>query len=109
MITMTLEQQVFAVLSGSVGTWGSVSGGALEKVPEGRELEEFDHDLLDWGVAYGIALGIARMDDPCEPIESVVWRAKKAAWKAYVLYGHGFNCAPTYPTDELKALMAVTA
>jgi hypothetical protein len=51
------------------------------------ELTERERDLLDWGAVVGLAFGLARMEDPCESLESVSARALDAALGAYEGYG----------------------
>ncbi len=51
------------------------------------EFTERERDLLDWGAVVGLAFGLARMEDPCESLESVGSRALDAALGAYEGYG----------------------
>jgi len=94
----TLEKKVHAVISQTVGSFGCVLDGAYEKLPS-TTFDDHQADLVSWGVTYGIALGIARLDDPCEPIESVMLRAQDAAWTAWIVFSHGFDCEPTVPRE----------
>lgn len=51
--------------------------------PECGELGGFERDLCDWSMAYGVAVGLARTEEPCESIESVAERAFAAAGELF--------------------------
>lgn len=40
-------------------------------------------DVADWILYYGMAIGLARTEEPCEALESVARRARAAANKAF--------------------------
>ena len=48
-------------------------------LPEGEDFTTREYDLIEWASAYGIAFGLARMEDPCESLHSVADRARGAA------------------------------
>lgn len=60
----------------------------------GRQLGEFELDLRDWGLVYGMAVGIARSENPWEPLESVVARAGVAAREVYESWCGEFHQDP---------------
>jgi hypothetical protein len=45
---------------------------------------QFELDVSYWGLLNGIAVVLARTEEPCEPIRSVVKRARAAACEVFV-------------------------
>lgn len=94
---MTLEQKVHSLTRGD-----AVRSRSHEKVPytNGSE-DQYQHelDLVDWGVTFGMAFALARLEDALEPVECVAYRARQAAWRVQVVSGHGFSRDPQMPTD----------
>jgi hypothetical protein len=84
-MTLTLEQKVRALLK------QDDVGGAYDGLtrPRGGDLTDFESSLQAWAMLYGIAFGVARMDDPFEPGENVADRAREAAWPAFLRYNGG--------------------
>ena len=100
MSTMTLEQKVNAILDHD-----DTGKGAYARVHEkalftGGNYNEHELDLVDWGMVYGIALGLRRVEEPLEPIEAAAWHAQRAAWRVFAVRNHGFTRQPEVPTDE---------
>jgi hypothetical protein len=58
------------------GCAGPVDGGISPDT-------QWELDLRDWGVVYGLAVGIARCEEPFESIQSVTARALEAARVVY--------------------------
>ncbi|MDQ6807513.1 MAG: hypothetical protein M3065_21765 [Actinomycetota bacterium] len=98
-VEMTLAEKVYAMVAAednAVGDQAAVPGLELT-----RGFGRFELDLRDWGIAYGIALGIARAEEPCEPLTSVAERAAAAAAEAYKRWGG--DVAP--PADCINPLV----
>lgn len=55
-------------------------------------------DRLDWLLYYGVAIGLARTEEPCEPIESLAQRARAAANGAFVRLNWDSPGAAASPT-----------
>ena len=49
-----------------------------------RDLTDYEMELQDWGLFYGIAWALARAEDPFEPFREVGARAREAAEEAWV-------------------------
>lgn len=79
MATMTLAEKVYSVVAAEGINY---IDDRLRVLPGGR-LGEFEQDLRDWGMVYGVALGIARTEDLWESLESVSERAQAAALEAF--------------------------
>jgi hypothetical protein len=93
----TLTQKVYAFIADEQS---DVDHYLYERAPNGDDLREHERDLMGWALIYGIAVAIARTEDPFEPLESVAYRASKAAWTVRKVYAHGFTREKAYPTDE---------
>lgn len=77
-IEMSLAEKVSSIISG-VEHFGPYEGALDIPGYEGGPLTDFEARLLAWGLFLGVAVGIARHDEPCESTESVVRRAYPAA------------------------------
>lgn len=91
-ISMSLEEKVRAIIMQDDN--GDGPTGTVANQPDWHryfEVSDFEADMRAWGCVYGIAFGLARSEEPCEPIESVSRRAYEAAWPAYVAYAGGFE------------------
>ena len=75
--SLTLAKKVYNVLT--TNDFADSVTGVRDSRPECSGLGEFESDLLDWGTAYGIAVGLARTEEACESIDSVADRAFEAA------------------------------
>lgn len=76
-----LEQRLRSLVrGGESGTEGLFD--APVSVPNGEAVAR----ALDWGWIYGLAFGIARAEDPFEPINKVEKRANAAARPVYTEY-----------------------
>ena len=95
-IDMTLQEKVRAILRNDDTGDGLI--GVAGKRP-GIQLTEFELDLRDWGIIYGIAFGLARTEEPCESIESVARRAFEAARTVHIEWGGEISKRPD--RDEL--------
>ncbi len=84
---MTLEEKLTAILMVDDTGRGPVGRCSAEPASYNSKLSEFEGDLRDWGLVYGMAFGLARMEEPCESMESVADRALIAARAAYKRYG----------------------
>lgn len=94
--TMTLQEKVHAIVF--AGDNVSLYETA-DKQPGGQvQLNEFEMDLRDWGTVFGVAVGLARTEEPCESLESVAQRALEAAWPVWLESNSGFKKADR---DEL--------
>ena len=51
----------------------------------------YDMDLIDWGLACGLAFALARLEDPCEGEESVATRAQQAAIAVFERWQKGID------------------
>lgn len=51
-----------------------------------QQLSRFELDLRDWGFVFGLVFGLARCEEPCEPLKSVVERAFAAAVGEYAVW-----------------------
>jgi hypothetical protein len=77
----TLEERVRGVIGAEMATDRPLTL-ACEGLPEnseGRMLSTYEWGLLDWAALAGMAFGIARMEEPCESLESVARRANAVA------------------------------
>jgi hypothetical protein len=82
-VQMTLAEKVLATLRAG-DCYPLQDGAALPpQADTERDLSEFELDLGDWKMTYGIAVGLARTEEPCEPIQSVAERAREAAMAAF--------------------------
>ncbi len=84
-----LEEKLRNVLMQDDNGQGPISrcGERPSWADDGRSLSETEMDLRGWGVVYGMAFAIARMDDPFESTGQVAERALPAAWGAYQEWG----------------------
>jgi hypothetical protein len=57
--------------------------------PPEEHLTEFEADLLDWGLIYGAAWGIARSEDPFESPRDLADRALEAARAEWARWAEG--------------------
>ncbi len=64
---------------------------------------EIELDASDWQLYYGIAVGLARTEEPCELTESVAERARAAACKAFLDLNWGSPAA-----DSVRAALRET-
>lgn len=81
--TERLASRVLSMLNGQDG---KLFSPAYDATPYGDDLAGHESSLLDWGVVYGIVLGVARLDDPLESIEHVAVRAGRAAAMVWAQY-----------------------
>jgi hypothetical protein len=75
-----LTSKVAALLTDAVDPLTGAVNGPL------GDLTDEQLDARDWGYTYGIALAIARAEDPFEPLSSVVDRARGAAFEAHAAW-----------------------
>lgn len=90
-MTMSLEAKLRAVLA--VDDTGDGPTSVCSKRPgwHNLTLSNFEMDLRDWGMYFGIAFGIARGEEPFEAAESVAIRAAEAAWPIFCELNGGFS------------------
>ena len=55
------------------------------------QLCEWELDLRDWGIAFGMAWAIHRADDPFATTRDIGECAFNDGWAAYTRWGDGFN------------------
>lgn len=86
-ITMSLQEKVRAIVT-------QEGGAPFEAVAQ--QPGKFDFHATDleaamcaWGCVYGIAFGLARSEEPCEPHTSVASRAYEAAWPVFAEFNGG--------------------
>jgi hypothetical protein len=91
---MTLDQKVRAIVMQDDDGEGPTSVVSQRPGWHGFEATDFESNLRDWGCVFGIAFGLARSEEPCEPVESVARRAYEAAWPVFVTYTGGFQMTP---------------
>jgi hypothetical protein len=108
MSNLTLAKKVYNLVTADMCCGDGPLERAHEKVPD-KKFEEHHADLVDWGMAYGVAYALARIEEPLESTRAAALRAQEAAWQAWVVYGHGFNCNPTKPTEADRQAVGVTA
>lgn len=91
MTALTLTEKVYGVLAADHGFGVSDLFHAVARYPRHGDngLTNFEMDCRGWGLAFGIAYGIARGEDPFEPEESVSARAMTAARDAFARWGDG--------------------
>jgi hypothetical protein len=102
---MTLTEKVYVLLSRETGhdLPGPVGAvGRFPNHPEGECLTSFEQDCRDWGLAFGIAYGIARSEDAFESEDAVAARALVAARDAFGRWGGG-DIFTTEAYDEDRA------
>jgi len=98
--TLTTEK-VYNVLAADHGSGAWDVHRASARYPKGDGLTSFELDCRDWGLALGIAYGIARGEDPFEPEESVCARTMTAARDAYARWGgSGIFTDEAYASDR---------
>jgi hypothetical protein len=98
-VEITLTEKVYAALADDHG-FGDFAD-AYETV--GAYLTTFELDCRGWGLAVGIAYGIARGEDAYEPERSVCERALTAAREAYERFGGpGIFTDEAYREDRAK-------
>jgi len=102
---MTLTEKVYVLLSRETrhdlpGPVGVV--GCFPNHPEGEFLTSFEQDCRDWGLAFGIAYGIARGEDAFEPEDAVAARSLGAARDAFGRWG-GSDIFTTVAYDKDRA------
>ncbi len=100
-IEMTLAERVLALVRDPSDAVLTESG--RQPVCAGDEfLSEYELDLREWGVFYGLAVGLARLEEPCESTGRVARRALVAAQEAFAEYSDGFHRRPPF-RDEREA------
>ncbi len=89
MTTLTLTEKVYGALAADHGSgaWDVHRASARYPKHSGDGLTSFELECRDWGLAFGIAYGIARGEDPFEPEERVCERAMTAARDAFARWG----------------------
>ena len=92
MASMTLQERLHAMLS-EQGPRGPVHH-CQGQVPGEDGLTGWERDLLDWGLIYGAAFALARLEDPFEREEDVAERAVAPAQAAWERWGSGFGLRP---------------
>ena len=105
-VEITLAEKVYAALADDHGFGDFADAyetvGAYPKT-DGGYLTEFELDCRGWGLAVGIAYGIARGEDPYEGERSVCERALIAAREAYERFGGPeIFTAEAYMEDRAK-------
>jgi len=68
-----------------------------------RSLTDLEHELRNWGMFYGVAFGLARTEEPCEPADSVAERAFEAAKLAFEGFHGGRLWGPPSDGPEREA------
>ncbi len=81
-----LAERVYHALAAEEGC-PLAAAGDIPVIPEPGALTSFELDCRDWGIAYGLAHGIARGEDPFETNTSVAERALEAAKIAWARWG----------------------
>jgi hypothetical protein len=79
--TDQLARRVHSVLMTETGFSRPLDEAACSILP--GDLTEREQDLISWATTVGLAFELARMEDPCESLESVGKRAAEAAEDAY--------------------------
>ena len=87
--TMNLAEKVLAVVGADEFSDPIARAVGSQPANHNGQLSWFEVDLRDWGLFYGIAVGLARTEEPCEPIKSVADRALEAATDAFGRYTAG--------------------
>jgi hypothetical protein len=111
-VEITLAEKVYAAMTDE---HGGKFGNPYEIVgaypnTDGGYLTDLELDLRSWGLAVGIAYGIARGEDAHEPRQSVCERALTAARDAYERLGAPeFFTAAAYREDRAKRPNAAEA
>lgn len=77
-VEMTLAEKVHAVM-GAEDFRNPVDRSAKLPFELPSNWSTLQIDAQDWLLYYGVAVGLARTEEPCEPIFSVVERARGAA------------------------------
>lgn len=80
-VTMTLAEKVGAVTSAESSLVDRFANTPFQ-VPGGRT--QISLDRQDWILYYGVAVGLARSEEACEPTESLAQRARAAANEAFM-------------------------
>jgi len=88
-ITMSLEEKVRAIITQADTGEGPVGTAGRQPCRHGYMATDLEAGMRAWGCVYGIAFGLARSEEPCEPIESVAERAYEAAWPAFLAFNGG--------------------
>jgi len=81
-VEMTLAEKLGAVMRAEEFYNPVDKGAALPFGLPGKR-SDLEIDARDWTMYYGIAVGLARTEEPCEPIQSVVVRARTAACEVF--------------------------
>ncbi|MGH2904277.1 MAG: hypothetical protein ACRDK7_11960 [Solirubrobacteraceae bacterium] len=85
----TLVERLRAIYATETG-FGNPLNEAAGQMPTDelakRRLEEVECETMDWGAMVGLAFGLARMEDPCEGLQSVGERAIIAAREVWAPY-----------------------
>jgi len=107
----TLIEKVYTALSEehTFGTGPLEVAGQFPRTPDERSLSQFELDCRDWGLAVGIAYGIARGEDPYEAEKSVTERALAAARDAYARWGRSDIFTSLAFTNDRAERVAVEA
>lgn len=103
MATLTLTEKVYNALASDHGFGEGNLHAAKSRYPKHSDcgLTSFELDCRDWGLAFGIAYGIARNEDPFELEESVCERSLTAARDAYARWaGSDIFTAEAYVSDR---------
>lgn len=67
----------------------------------GGSFSEYELDLLDWGLVFGMSYALTRIEEPCETARSAAWRAKEAAIAAFAAWGGGVESIKAPDLDAL--------
>jgi len=88
-ITMSLQEKVRSIIMQDDIGEGPIGIAGSEPHDRGFIETDCEAEMRVWGCVYGIAFGLARSEEPCEPIKAVGERAYLAAWPVFQEYNRG--------------------
>jgi hypothetical protein len=102
--TMTLAEKVYAVATAGEDMVTVVQEACDQRPEPDRRLGDFEDALRAWGLFFGVAVGLARTEEPCESLGSVAARAFPAACEAFDRHCGGFPKRPQHD-DLVEAVL----
>jgi hypothetical protein len=93
---MTLAAKVYAVVTAKEDMVTVVQEACGQRPEPDRRLGNYEDALRGWGLLFGVAVGLARAEEPCESLGSVASRAFPAACEAFDRYFGEFAERPQH-------------
>ena len=86
----SVEERIHDVLSTQEAGGMIDRAGDWPRIGDDERLGEFEQDLRDWGIIYGLCFALERLEDPFEREESVSARAVEVARRVWLGWSSEF-------------------